>query len=81
MLDRGWWHVARGDGLNGSERAGHPLDNSDNGVLGGVSSITQELTWKFWQVEVMAMWQEPTEMDAFNLGNEELNILGEQDEH
>lgn len=28
----------------------------------------------------MAMWQEPREMDAFNLGNEELTILGEQEE-
>lgn len=28
----------------------------------------------------MAMWQEPTEMDAFNLGNEGLTILGEQEE-
>lgn len=28
----------------------------------------------------MAMWQEPGEMDAFNLGNEELTILGEQEE-
>lgn len=28
----------------------------------------------------MAMWQEPSEMDAFNLGNEELTILGEQEE-
>lgn len=48
--------------------------------FGGVSSITQQLTWKFWQVEVTAMWQEPREMDAFNLGNEELTILGEQEE-
>lgn len=28
----------------------------------------------------MAMWQEPTEMDAFNLVNEELTILGKQEE-
>lgn len=28
----------------------------------------------------MAMWREPGEMDAFNLGNEELTILGEQEE-
>lgn len=28
----------------------------------------------------MAMWQEPAKMDAFNLGNEELTILGEQEE-
>lgn len=28
----------------------------------------------------MAMWQEATEMDAFNLGNEELTISGEQEE-
>lgn len=28
----------------------------------------------------MPMWREPTEMDAFNLGNEELTILGEQEE-
>lgn len=28
----------------------------------------------------MAMQPEPTEMDAFNLGNEELTILGEQEE-
>lgn len=28
----------------------------------------------------MATWQEPGEMDAFNLGNEELTVLGEQEE-
>lgn len=28
----------------------------------------------------MAMWQEPVEMDAFNLGNEELTVLGKQEE-
>lgn len=28
----------------------------------------------------MTVQQEPAEMDAFNLGNEELTILGEQEE-